>query len=242
VTGVGAESGTYVKYEAGETPYWGLGALKVVPRTSATNLDTYLTYGGTTMCEVDSGTDWDDDQSEQDNDVTLSTDDEDLTVKLVAGATNIGYGVPMYTVSSIGKFEARKAVVIVATNATSIGVSDLTDNGWSKMQDSTLTSEVAFYKTIPEQVPTKGQKFSLDITIQIDASALSDSTAYNMKVWVIDFQLLSNVAIGAVSTGIPTAYGMVGEYGIDAVIFAKAYSTSSGASSGEIIEGDWTTA
>ena len=237
----GQPTGDVVQYTSGTTNYWGLGALYVYPRISAANLDAYLLYGGTVMASVTDGSSWVDTQAEQTADVTLASDDEKLIVKLDAGATNLCFGVPMITISSNGQLQKRVAVIIFATNATAIGTQKLFDKGWKQINDNTLTTEKAFYKVIPPQIPVSGSKWSLDIEIPIDASALSAGTAYSAKIWIIDFQLEDNVAIGSVSTTVPTAYG-VGEYGLDSMIYPRAYSTSSGASTGMVLYGDWTTA
>jgi len=50
-----------------------------------------------------------------------------------------------------------------------------------------------------------------------------------VKLWLQDMQYVPNIAIGAATTTLPTVYGFVSNYGIDATIFAKAFATSSGA-------------
>jgi hypothetical protein len=237
----GVPTGHRVAYSGGDTPYWSVGIFRLPPRTSDANLDSYLMYGGTTLTAVTTGSDWNFDQANQTADATLTSDDDELTLKILAGANNVGFGSPLITVTQGGKLEERVAVCVITTNATSIGVSALQEEGWTLMQDSTLTSEKGFFITIPEMIPEYGDKFALDITIPIDASGLAGSTAFSMNVWILDCQLLSNVAMGTTSGSVPTAYGCVGEFGIDAINHPRAYTTSSGAGSGMIHYADWTT-
>jgi hypothetical protein len=148
----------------------------------------------------------------------------------------------MITLSSKGELEERKAFIIFATNCTSIGTQKLYDDGWKQIADNTLTSEKAFYKVVDPQEPIKGDNFELYINVPLDTTAAATSTGFSANFWLIDMQKEANVAIGSVSTSVPTAYGFIGEFGIDALIYAKAYSTSSGASTGFAIYADFTTA
>jgi len=218
--------------------YWGIGALKVYPRVSSANLDTYAEYGGTVLSSVTDGSTWDTTANKSATaDATLASTNEIVKIKLVAGATNLCYGLPMYTISSNGQIQTRKAFVIVATDMTSIGVQELLDEGWKVLSDSTLTSEKAFYKEITPAIPPyKGKKFNdIVINFPVDCSAAASGTKYVFKVWIIDFQLEDNLKIGSVSTTVPTAYGFIGEYGLDSMIHPRAYSTSSGASTNSVL-------
>jgi len=236
----GESTGFTVQFVEGDTNYWALGSLDVIPRTSAANLDAYLTYGGTTISSLTDGSTWDADVA-TDTDVTLSTTDETLWLKLDAGATNIAYGGKMNTIDNKGKIEERVAVAIFATNATGLDNEKFRQENWYAISDSTLTTEKAWYKVLPLKMPSKGNKFVYDIKIPVNTASIAATTEQSAKIWVIDFQLESNVAAGQVSTTIPTSYGMIGEFGIDAAIFARAYSTSSGASAGWIIGGVFAT-
>jgi hypothetical protein len=227
----GATVGTYVNYVEGDTNYWNIGKLPVYPRASGANLDVYAMWKGTTLSSVTDGSTWDTSAST----TKLTTTDETVWIKIIGGATDVGYAAPMMTLSSSYELQERKAFVIFSTAMTSIGVQDLRDKGWEKVQDSTLTSEVAFYKEIPMQMPSKGNDFEVWIELPIDSSAASSSTTYAFKAWILDFQLEDNVAIGSVSTSIPTAYGMITEFGIDAIIHARAYATSSGAGTTQVL-------
>jgi hypothetical protein len=129
---------------------------------------------------------------------------------------------------------------------TAIGNTKLANGGWTKINDGTLYTEVAYYYDITAnmgpQYPSKGSKLTFTVDIPIDAAAAAASTEFLFKVWVMDIQLESDVAVGATSTSIPTAYGMVTSYGPGALIQASAYSTSSGAGSGRILQSYLTTA
>ena len=225
-----------VQYVEGDTNYWGLGQFEVVPRVSAANLDTYLLYGGSTGSSITDGTTFDTTAGASNN-IELSTDDEEVTLKLDAGAVSVAYGCEMITLTSKYQLQTRKAIAVFSTTMTMIGTTKLTDADypWSKIADSTLTSEVAYYCIVPEQIPRKGSDFELNIPLPIDASAASSSTQYTFKVWLIDFQLESDIASGTCTSSVPSAYGMVGEYGLDAMIFARPYATSSGAGTTQVL-------
>lgn len=210
----------------------------IIPEaSSAANLDTYFIYGATTMAEVDSGTDWDDDNNEIDANATLSDTDEDLYIKIVCGASNVAYGMPMYTIAADGEFQTRISVAIVSTNMTSVSAGELATEGWTRVSDSRLTNEAAFYKVVGPFIPSKGESFTVDIKIPLDTSAAGASEVGLFHIFLIDFQLESNVAAGSTTTSIPTGYGMVtgGAYGIDAMIFARTWTVSSGVADNEIM-------
>lgn len=230
----GPATGSTVQYTSGTTNYWGIGALPVTPRTSAANLDISASHGATSLSSVTDGSTWDTTTSGSE-DVDFTTTSESIWVKLDAGATNIAYGCPMYTLSSIGQFQRRDAFLLFSTNMTTIGVQKLKDKAWKVVQDSTLTSEKAFYYKLPALVPLKGNDFEKDFEIPVDASAAGSSSGYYFKAWCLDFQLEDNVAIGSTSSSVPSAYGMIGEFGLDAIIFARAYSTSSGAGANQVL-------
>jgi len=237
----GAPTGDTVQRTSGTTEYWGIGALATTPRCTAANLDVSASHGATSLSSITDGSSWDATTTGT-SDVTFTTTSEKFWIKLDGGQTDTSYGVDLNYVSSIGEFVSRGAYIIVSTDMTTIGVSALLDKGWGIVADSTLTDEKAFYKKIVPQIPLRGNEFELDIEFPVDASAATTSTQYYFKVWLLDFQDLDNLKIGSTSSSVPTAYGMVGEFGPDTVIFAKAYSTSSGAGSGQVLSWVITTA
>jgi hypothetical protein len=123
----------------------------------------------------------------------------------------------------------------MTTTCLNIGVSKLQDQGWKTFSDSSLYAEKGFYYVMPAQIPAKGEKFSFTLEIPLDMTGVSGTSQWMFRIWIIDFQAETNVQSGSVSATVPSAYGCVGEYGLDAMIFARGYSTSSGAGSGEVI-------
>ena len=230
---VGRDTGYKVQYTSGTTNYWGLGVFKIVPRLSSAQLDTYATLGTTTLSSVTDGSTWD--TTAGAGDKNMPTNDETIYIALESDTTNLGYASPMYTVSSKGELQVRYAVIIVSTTMTAIDTSKLSDEGWVNIADSTLTAEKAWYHVIPEQVPIQGDRFTLSVKLPVDSSGASSSTTYTFKVWVLDFQLLDNVKIGSTSASVPTAYGAVGEFGLDSIIHARAYSVTGGAGAGQVL-------
>lgn len=230
---MGAATGYTVQYTSGTTNYWGAGVLKIVPRCSSAQLDTYATLGTTTLSSVTDGSTWDTTAGSANK--KMPTNDEDVYVTIESDTTNLGYASPMLTVSSKGELQVRPTVVIFSTTMTAIDTSKLSDEGWVNIADSTLTSEKAWYRVVPEQIPVQGDRFTLDMKLPVDSSGASSSTDYTFKVWVLDFQLIDNVKIGSTSSTVPTAYGAIGEYGLDSIIHAKAYSVSSGAGTGQVL-------
>ena len=87
---------------------------------------------------------------------------------------------------------------------------------------------------MPAIIPTRGNKFSYTVTIPLDASAAAASTEFIFKVWILDLQMPSYVAAGSTSTSIPTAYGFCNEFGIDAIIYARALTVTTGAGDNEV--------
>lgn len=230
---VGAATGYTIQYTSGTTNYWGLGVLKLVPRLSSAQLDTYATLGTTTLSSVTDGSTWD--ATAGSSDKTMPTTNENVYISLESDTTNLGYASPMLTTSSKGELQTRSTVVIFSTTMTGIDASKLSDEGWVNMADSTLTAEKAYYRVIPEQVPVQGDRFTMDLKLPVDSSGASSSTTYTFKVWLLDFQLLDNVKIGSSSSSVPTTYGAIGEYGLDTIIHAKAYSVSGGAGTGQVL-------
>lgn len=187
------------------------------------------------------GSSWDDDDGDIVANATLASTDENLYFEVIAGATNIGWGWPEFVITRNGEFKIYESVIIVSTTMTAIDVSGLQNEGFRQISDNTLTAEKAFYKVITPQYTTKGSKMDFNVKIPVDSSAATGSTAYVFKIWIIDFQNVESVEIGSVTTSAPTAYGFVTAYGPGVMIYAKAYSTSSGAGAGHVLKSYLTT-
>jgi len=217
----GVDSGSRVHWTSGTTNYWDCGKLDIIPRTDDASLDLYLTWGGTTMSKITDGATEITNQALQaaaGTDVTLATDDEDFKVLIDIDTTNLAYGVPMYTVSALGKLEERLTAIMIFTNCTTVSVGHLEDGGWKVIDHPGLTSARGFYKMLDltSNIPASGQKMSYTVTIPFDVSA-SGAAGYDLSVSLNDDQLESNVAIGAPTTTIPTVYGGIVGYGIAAI-------------------------
>jgi hypothetical protein len=209
----------------------------VYPRAAPASFHTYFTYAGTgVLAKVEDGSSWVDTDAEITANATLGSTDEDAYFEVYVNTTNLGWGWPQMVTTTTGEIKNYEAVVIMASNLTALDSSDLTAEGWKQINDNTLTTEKAFYKKLGPYYTTKGSKVDFKVKIPLDTSAVVASSVGLFKLWVLDFQLEQNVAIGSVTTAIPTVYGFLGEYGPDAAIYASAFSTSSGASTGRVLQ------
>lgn len=239
-------TGETVTWTSGTTHYWDIGKLSMYPRLSAANFDTALSNQTHDLASVTDGSSWVDTDAEISANWTLPSDDEKVVFQMAGGAADLGWGWPLYVVSQYGEFKEYHSYIVISTAMTAIGNAKFNNYGWNKLNDGTLYTEVAYYYDVTArmgpQYPSKGSKLSFTIDIPIDATAATASTEYLFKVWAIDCQPESDVAVGATTTSLPTAYGMVTAYGPGALIQASAYTTSSGAGSGRILQVYLTTA
>jgi hypothetical protein len=233
-SGVAGETVDTVQWNAGDTPYWNLGVLHATPRAAGDDITFSAVYKSTSLSSITDGSTWDTTTTGA-ADAALTDDEETIDLNIDADATNIAYGLPMYTLTNKGKIETRPAFLIVSTNMTAIGSDAFTSDEWHKVEAGTLYAEVAFYKVIDPIVPVKGESFSAKVDLPIDATAAAASSGFYFKVWLIDFQLEENVRAGSPSTSIPVAQGFIYEFGIDAVIYARAFAASSGAGANQVL-------
>jgi hypothetical protein len=269
ITGVGVDTNQDVSYAGGTSPYWGIGAVKLYPRAGYQDVDMYLNgANGIIMHRVTEikggpmhetkyvGTFANNgiNQTRQNNsthggtDYTMTTTTEDFSFELRAGAVNIAFGVPTYAIMASGKFEEYRAVVCLAFNTTLVQGTELLADGWSTVSKPDAYTETIYYRVIDPLIPpTRSKKFPTGrYEITVDSSQMASSTAYSMKVWVLDWQKPSDVAAGALSNGtttaaLPSVYGMVTEYGGDGTVHLWGWSTSSGILLGAQVAGDFTT-
>jgi hypothetical protein len=160
----------------------------------------------------------------------MTTTSEDMYIEIYGGAVDVNYGLHQYTISQAGQLLERSAVCVFSTNMTSIGTQTLYDHGWKQVSLNTLTAEKAFYKEIPPAIAARGNSITISIEIPIDAASAGSSARSKFAIWLADDQYAPYVEQGSMITTIPTAYGMCNEYGLDAIIFARALTVSSGAS------------
>lgn len=242
VTSTGVTTGHTCQFTSGTTNYWNIGKLPMWDRTDADTFDLYLRYLGTSLASITDGTTFVDTDGEITANATLASDDETISISWFADATNLGWGGSQLVVGQTGKLMVYKPVMIFSTAMTAIGSTKLQNDGWKSVADTTLYAEKAFYKPMDAIFPTKGSKGQFTIDIPIDATAAGASTEYLWKFWIIDFQYEPNVATGSVTTTVPTVYGGVTAYGLGAMIYATAYTTSSGAGATEVLRVYLTTA
>lgn len=229
----GVKTGYEVQYTSGDPAYWGLSILGIVPRVTSAQLDTFATLSTTTLSSVTDGSTWDTTAGSRDK--AMATTDEEAFITLEGDTVSLGFGSPMLYITGKGEIQERVSVVIVSTTMTAIDADKLSDEGWKTISDSTLTAEKAWYHVVSEQIPVQGDKFSYDIKLPIDSSGASSTTDYTFKVWVLDMQLISNIEDGSSSSSVPSSYGGISQYGLDAIVHAKAYSTTSGAGTGQVL-------
>lgn len=231
----GRALGQEVTWTSGTTNYWNIGKLPIYPRTDANTLDLFLQYNGADLASIADGSTYVDTDAEITANATLTSTDESLFLSWYADANDLGYGGHNLVVGQSGKIMEYKAYLIMSTAMTAIGTTKLENNGWGKIEDSTLYAEKAFYTEFEPTFPTKGAKGRRTIEIPIDASGAATSTEFLFSFWLIDVTYEEDLRIGSTTTTCPTAYGGVTAYGVAAKIYATAYSTSSGAGTGEVL-------
>lgn len=221
-----------------DTYYWNVGKLFIHPRASAANFDTKFSYQSTKLAEVTDGSTWIDTDAEITANATLSSTTTTAYFEVIMGAANIGYGSEVLTVDKDGEIGRLHAFLIMSTTMQNINFDPLDSNDWIAISDSSLYNEKAFAYDITanmgEQYGQKGVKDEWSIPIPIWSQA--DNTEYLFKLWCIDMQKPESVAAGYTTTTVPTAYGFLTAYGPGAMLQASAYTTSSGAGSGRILQ------
>lgn len=234
------KTGYVVAWTSGTTPYWDIGKLWLYPRYSLTEFDCYLTYATTQCAAVTDGAAWDDTDAEIIANATLAaTTGEYLTFTMVGGAANLMFGQPQFVVTRNGEIDTYEAFFYFSTAMTAIDAGSLQSEGWEAISDGTLYAEKGFYKKIPVKYAAKGSKDEFQVKMPVDCAAATASTAYLFKVFITDFCLEANLAIGAYSRTTPTAYGFVTAYGCANTVqtdsTAAGWTTASGASDAEIL-------
>jgi hypothetical protein len=234
-SGVNGEISSYVDWVEGQTNYWDIGLLTAIPRAAKDDMTFTAYYSGTALSTITDGSTWDTTTTGA-ADAAFTDKDEIIDLTLKADATNIAYGCPQYTLTVDGEIQTRYAFLIMATNMTAIASDALTAYDWSPVEDSTLYDEKAFYwKFESGVVPTKGTSFSESYDLPVDSNAAAASSGFYFKAWLIDMQLEENVRNGSPSTTIPTAHGFLNEFGLDAVIYARAFAASSGVGGNQVL-------
>ena len=233
-------TGGMVQFSPGDTNYWNIGKLPVYPRASKSYITFSAMYSGTVLSTITDGTTFDTTTTGA-ADAALTDTDERVSITLEGDATNICYSGQMMTVGKYGVLEKRPAYLMVSTNMTAISTAAMAEEGWHMVQNSGLYNEAAFYKEIDPLLPIKGDSINKIWYLPIDSSGASSGVGFYFKLWLIDFQHPDNVKFGYPSTSIPSTYGLITEFGIDAVIYARAFSVSSGVAGNQVLSWVMTT-
>jgi hypothetical protein len=116
---------------------------------------------------------------------------------------------------------------------TGINQGQFQAEGWTPISDSTLYAEKGYYIQLNPMYAAKGQIWTVTIQIPIYSLGVSANN-YIFRLWVVDLQ----PPFGATASGttVPTVYGMISRYGIQAMIYNNYYHTSSGAGTGEFMD------
>jgi hypothetical protein len=215
-------------YEASNVKYWNLGDLALYPRQAAADFDLYLSHGATTLASVVDASTWVDTNGEVTANCTLSSATNDkLSVTMVGGNANLGWGRQFFAIDSAGQVHPYGAVIVVTTGILSMEK----PNGWNVFAKPTMYAELGFYKVISPEFPQSGMKAQW--TVDIPMSVASDATQYKFSVWLLDCQPLDTVGTQGTTTSMPNGYGFVNtteDYGVGAAVQAVSVTVSSGAS------------
>lgn len=234
-----------VKFVDDQTDYWDFGTFEVYEHAAKDYILAKITYAGATGSSVSNGATWIDTDAEITANFTLATHSEDLKFELNGETTNTAFGLPVLSVNEDGTIQQHNAVLIWGTDGTEVDPTDLTADGWQPINKAGL-DEVAYYYVIDPRtdggLPTMGDSFSISIPISLDTSALTASTEYEFEAWAIDWQLVSNVAIGATTTSLPSNNGFISDPGCDSVVLPLALTVSSNALATPQLMGHFTTA
>jgi hypothetical protein len=225
----GAQTTGYnVHFTSGTTNYWDIGKIYIYPRNGIVTMHMYLSYAGADLASVIDGATWIDTDAEITANATLASDAEHLQMNLISNTTNLGWGWQELVVTSSGEVQTYKSVIAMGTKMTAIDISQLQQEGWTVISDSTMYAGKIFYKPIGPYYTTKGSKWSQTIQIPVYCSAAAASTEFLFTFWVIDMQLPGNLDKGSMSTSVPTVYGFITSYGLGQMVHALAYTVSSG--------------
>jgi hypothetical protein len=241
VSSGGESSGSVVHWTSGTTNYWDVGKLAIYPRLDNDDLTVAINYGATCLASMTDGITEVDTQGEETADATLATDTDVLTFSITPDRIDGVWGLPFYSISQNGEFQERVVGIIISSNMTALKMRD--GKGWNSLGSNLLYAESGFYTTweTPDSyIPTAGSKMpTISITIPLDCSGGTGSTAYSIKLWINEFALQSNVASGQMSTSMPTVYG-IADFGPTAPFADETFTTSSGAGATETLLADIT--
>lgn len=215
-----------VKYLGGTTPYWDLGSFPLYSRVAKDYLIQSIVYNGVVLATLNDGASWEDDQSEI-TDATLADDYEDIKLEFIAEDSDVVFGLPQLFIQQNGKINQYDSFIVVAFNTTKLGVSEFTTKGWTPCNVPSLYAGAAYYRKVSPQIPNRGEKFSFSVNVPIDASAQS-TTVFCIMAWIVDVQLEANIAMGSISTSLPTVYGFITAAGLGSIVEPLALTTSSG--------------
>jgi hypothetical protein len=243
VASLGDTVGT-VKWVEGATPYWDFGTFEVYGRVAKDYLIQQITNKGVVGTTLNDGATWEDTDGEINANFTMTSDTEDLYFELVGEAADVAFGLPTLAVTASGQVLQYNAVLIWGTDATGVDPIELQNDGWKPMSKAGM-DEVAFYYVVDPIrdgcIPGTGGVIDLKVPITINDAALTASTEYEYEAWVLDWQNVDNVAIGATTTSLPGNNGFISDPGCDSVVEPLALTLSTGALATPQLMGHFTT-
>ena len=223
--------GQSVVWLAGTTPYWDFGTFELYGRVDNAGMIQQLTNKGTVGTTLNDGATWEDTVGEINANFTFTSDQEDIYFELIGEAADVAYGLPYLAVTATGQVIQYNAVLVITTNALSLSIQPLLDDGWVQLNKPDLTADLAFYYILDPTkggIPANGDIINIKVPITINDAGLTASTTYQLEGWVLDGQNVAYVAQGTTTTSLPTVNGFLTEYGLDTVVEPLALTVSSG--------------
>jgi hypothetical protein len=157
---------------------------------------------------------------------TYTATGKQFTVKLVLNIANLAlvWGRPTILLSSIApyNFQCKYPVLWVAFNSTALQRDYTQGTGFAP-----ITTQPVGWWVVWQTIPTQGgigaaysdlsNTGSVTISIRIDTSAITAATQLAMATYLGDLQTPGDAAVGS-ANGAPTAYGGIGNTGVDGVV------------------------
>lgn len=234
-----------VTWLEGTTNYWDFGTFELYGRVAKDYLIQQITNKGTVGCTLNDGASWEDTDAEINANFTFTADTEDLYFELIGEANDVAYGLPSLAVMASGQVVQYSAVLVWTTDALGVDPIELANDGWMPISKPDLTADVAYYYVIdPDRdggIPDRGTNLDISIPITVSDASLTASTEYEFEGWVLDWQNVANVKIGATTTSLPGSNGFISEHGCDTIVEPLALTVSSGSAATMQLLGHFTT-
>ena len=239
------DTGNRVAWLEGSTNYWDFGTFALYGRVAKDYMIQSITNKGTVGTTLNDGATWDDTDAEINANFTFTSDSEDLMFELRGEANDVCFGLPTLAVSANGQVNQYNAVLVFSTDALGVDQISIAADDWHPISKPDLTADVAFYYIINPLsdggIPNPGNTFSISVPITINDASLTASTEYEFEGWVLDWQNVNNVAIGATTTSLPSNNGFISDAGCDSIVEPRALTVSSGSAATMQMMGHFTT-